>query len=109
MYNILVIKLTAKEAKNTKERVIGLIGKKKPISLMLKTRFGIHTFGVKFPIDVLILNNENQVMALKKTLKPNRIFIWNPKYERVIELPSGIIQKKAIKIGNIVNLQLIIS
>lgn len=95
-----------KEAKNLKEKIQGLIGKDKAQTIMIKTHFGIHTFGLKFPIDVLILNNENKVVSMKENLKPNRIFLWNPIYERVIELPSGTIEKKAIKIKSSVRLLL---
>ena len=77
----------------------GLIGKDKPYVLMIRTRFGIHTFGLKFPIDVLVLNNEDKVVSIKKNLKPNRIFSWNPLYEKVIELPVGTIKKNQIRMG----------
>jgi len=77
----------------------GLIGKTKPQALMIKTRFGIHTFGLKFPIDILILNDKNKVILIKKNLKPNRIFLWNPIYKKVLELPPGTIEKKKIKMN----------
>jgi uncharacterized protein len=92
-------KIIVKAAKNMKEKVQGLIGKDRPFALMIKTRFGIHTFGVKFPIDILILNNENKIISIRENLKPNRIFLWNPKYERVVELPQGTIKKNRIKIN----------
>lgn len=94
-----MITIFVKKAKNLKEKIQGLIGKNKPIALMIKTHFGIHTFGLKFPIDVLILNNDNKVVSMKKNLKPNRIFFWNPMYEKVIELPHGTIEKEKIKIN----------
>lgn len=94
-----MIKLFVKEATNLREKIQGLIGKDKSYTLMLKTRFGIHTFGLKFPIDVLILNNENKVVSIRKNLKPNRIFLWNPIYKKVIELPFGTIKKKVIKMN----------
>ncbi|MDP2585548.1 MAG: DUF192 domain-containing protein [Candidatus Levybacteria bacterium] len=94
-----MIKLFVKEAANLKEKVIGLIGKDKPYALMLKTRFGIHTFGLKFPIDILILNNANKVVSMRKNLKPNRVFLWRPMHKKVIELPSGIIEKDRIKMN----------
>ena len=101
-----MIKITVKEARNIREKVVGLIGKDKPEALMLKTHFGIHTFGLKFAIDVIILNNENEVVKLKKSLKPYNIFFWNPMYEKVLELPQGIIEKKMIKIGDKIDLQI---
>jgi uncharacterized protein len=106
MYNNIMLKLSVREVKNLKEKVQGLIGRDEPVAIMLKTRFGIHTFGVKFPIDVLILNNGNKVMSVKENLKPNRIFLWNPKYKKVLELPGGIIKKKTIKINDVIDLKL---
>lgn len=94
-----MITLFVKEAKNLKEKIQGLIGRKKPIPLLIKTRFGIHTFGLKFPIDVLILDHKNKVVKIKKSLKPNSIFLWNPAHDMVIELPQGTIDKKKIKIN----------
>lgn len=93
-----MIKIYAKKAANLKEKIQGLIGKDKPYALVINTRFGIHTFGLKFPIDVLILNDKNNVVSIKKKLKPNRIFLWNPMYEKVVELPAGTIEEKQIKI-----------
>lgn len=92
-----MVTVEVKKARNLKEKIQGLIGKDTPFSLMIETHFGIHTFGVKFPIDVLVLNNKNKVVAIKKCLKPNRIFLWSPKYGKVIELPAGTIEKKSIK------------
>lgn len=94
-----MVKLFVKTAANLKEKIQGLIGKDKPHALMIKTHFGIHTFGLKFPIDVLILNDNNKVVSIKENLKPNRVFLWNPMHEKVIELPAGTIEKEQIKIN----------
>jgi uncharacterized protein len=64
-----------------------------------QTRFGIHTFGMKFPIDVLILNGEKKVEKLAANVMPNRFFFWNPRYCNVVELPAGTISKHKIKKG----------
>lgn len=100
-----MITLFVKEAKNIKEKVMGLIGKEKPTGLMIETRFGIHTFGLKYPIDVLILNTNNKITVIKRSLKPKRIFVWNPIYRKVLELPRGTIRKKKIKINDIIKLR----
>ena len=102
-----MISISVKKANNIKEKIIGLIGKDKPQALMLKTRFGIHTFGLKFPIDVVILDKKNKVVKLKKSLKPNNIFLWNPMYDKILELPEGTIEKKGIKTYNMLNLKII--
>jgi uncharacterized protein len=99
MYNEKMITIQAKEAKNLKDKIIGLIGKK-PYPLLIKTHFGIHTFGLKFAIDIIIVDKHNRVIAIKNDLKPKRIYFWNPRYEKVLELPNGTIKKKGIKIND---------
>lgn len=86
------------------EASLGLIGKKIPEPVLLKTRFGIHTFFMNFPIDVVILDNNRNVAKLKENIRPNSIFLWNPRHNLVLELPPGIIGKEKIKIGDKINL-----
>lgn len=81
------------EAKAWKEKVFGLLLYKNPQGMLLHTRFGIHTFGMRYPIDVLVLDNEGRVVKMKENLLPNRIFLWNPRYATVMELPSMTISK----------------
>ena len=73
-----------------KEKSRGLIGSDGTHGIYLKTRWGIHTFGMTFPIDVVVLNKEWTVVQIKKNLKPNTIFFWNPRYADIIEVPSRI-------------------
>jgi uncharacterized protein len=80
--------IKVRELKNFWQRLTGEIGRKIIIPIYFETRFGVHTFGVRHPIDVLILD-ENSLVVKKKTLKPNRIFVWPIKYNRVVELPAG--------------------
>jgi len=93
-----MITLKAKELKSWREKISGLIGKEKPENILIRTRFGIHTFFLKFPIDVVVLDSQNKVTQAK-TIKPNRSFIWNPIYDKVLELPEGTIGREKIKIG----------
>lgn len=87
------------KAQSPWEQTKGLLGVKKAYPLLLTTRFGIHTFGMQFPIDVVILNQRGTVMKIKENLKPNRLFFWNPKYTSVLELPQGEINKRGLKCG----------
>ena len=66
---------------------------------MLETRFGIHTLGLNFSIDVLILDTQKRVVVLKESLSPFRIFLWNPRFKIVLEMPIGTIKKYNIKRG----------
>lgn len=95
-----MVVLSVKKAKSFKEKVVGLIGSQKPYPFLLNTRFGIHTIGLKFPIDILILDKNGKVRAIKEKLAPYRIFFWNPFFDTVLELPYGTVRNKNIKIGN---------
>jgi uncharacterized protein len=95
-----MITLKVKTLRTPDEQIIGLIGADPICPVSLTTRFGIHTFGVRTPIDILILDSHNVVVRLKKHLAPNRVFFWSPLYFRVIELPGGTITKKGIQMGS---------
>src|SRR5438105_2733250 len=82
------------------KKTVGLIGKEETTSVLLETRYGIHTFGVLFPIDVLILNKDHRVTKKKQNLRPNSFFFWNPIYNTVLELPINTIKNNSIQIGD---------
>jgi uncharacterized membrane protein (UPF0127 family) len=51
---------------------------------------GIHTFGMKFPIDVVFLDRAKKVVKVRRNMGPRRIslHLWA---HSVLELPVGII------------------
>ena len=73
-----MIQIRAKRKNGILAKTIGLVGKKTPEPILFKTRFGMHTFFLSFPIDVIVLNNKHVVVALKESLLPNRIFFLEP-------------------------------
>jgi len=82
------------------DQSLGLLKYPVPTAMLLKTRYGIHTFGMKYPIDILILDKQNNIVSIKENLKPNNIFVWNIKYETVLELPAGTIRKTQTKLND---------
>lgn len=86
-------------AKSLTQQIKGLLGTTKASPMLFITRWGIHTFGMRYAIDVLILDQKKTIVKMKEHLLPNRIFLWNPKYKQVIELPNGFIQKNKLKMG----------
>jgi uncharacterized membrane protein (UPF0127 family) len=79
--------------------MVGLLGEETPYPVYFKTRWGIHTFGMKFPIDVIILDDTYRVVRTRIALPPNRVFVWNPRYHHVIELPALSVPKQRIQMG----------
>jgi len=100
-----MIHLVARYAKGF-NKIKGLIGKNAAETILIKTRFGIHTFGLQFPIDIIVLDKHGIVQVIKHSFHPNGIFLWPVKYDRVLELPEGMIREKGIKKGEKITITL---
>jgi hypothetical protein len=79
------------------EKARGLLGALTPYSVHMKTRWGIHTMGLRFPIDVLVADKALRVRAIKKNLPAGKFYFWNPFWENVFEFPAGTIEKAGIQ------------
>lgn len=77
-----------------REKSDGMRAFKEPRPIYFETRLGVHTFDMKFPIDVVVLDEKNRVVVIRKNMKPNRFFFWNPKYRRVLEFSTGSLIEK---------------
>jgi len=82
------------------DRLLGLLNPHNPRYLVFHTRFGIHTFFMNKSIDVVLLDEQNKIVKIKKDLRPNRMFVYHPKYVTVIEMPKGSIKKCQIDIND---------
>jgi uncharacterized membrane protein (UPF0127 family) len=69
-------------------------------ALWLMPSKGIHTIGMKFPIDVLFLNRSNRVVNLVHAMLPYRVSSINFTSYSVVELPSGTIRKSQTEVGD---------
>jgi uncharacterized membrane protein (UPF0127 family) len=52
---------------------------------------GVHTVGMKFPIDVLFLDRKRKVLKVRRSMVPWRIALCLRAYS-VVELPSGTVE-----------------
>ena len=59
----------------------------------------VHTFGMKFPIDVVFLDRHNRVNGLRVSLRPRRIAVCLSAHS-VLELPEGAIGRTCIELGD---------
>lgn len=91
------------ECKSFLEKTLGLISRKKENGVYFKTRFGVHSFGMKFPIDVVVLDGKNKITQIKKNLPPNRFFFWRPWHSKIIEIPSSANYR--LEIGDLVSFE----
>ena len=58
----------------------------------------LHMFFVFFPIDVLFLNKDKEVVEIKENFKPFTFYTPKAKASYVIELKKGKVKEKNIKL-----------
>lgn len=61
---------------------------------------GVHTFGMKFAIDVLALDEAGVVIDLVVAMKPRRVRLPRRGTAGVLELPAGWVAKTGTKLGH---------
>ncbi len=69
-------------------------------ALWLMPSKGIHTIGMKFPIDVMFLDKNCVVLGLVSGMMPYRISGVQMRGFSVLELPSGTIRKSQSEVGD---------
>jgi len=62
----------------------------------------IHTFHMKYSIDVLYLDRNNVILAIDEDIKPWKIGKRVKKAVSVVELPSGRAKKTGVEVGQTV-------
>ena len=92
--------IECKIAVSTADRLLGLLKKNQPPCLLFFTRWGIHTFFLKSPIDVLVLDRNHRIVKIASRLRPYRFLFYNPLHKIVIELPSGTINATNTALGD---------
>ena len=86
-------------------RLIGLLGKTKRWAqlgrgLWIVPSSGVHTIGMLFPIDLIFLSKEKEVVSMEEHVRPFRISKVSLKAESVLELPAHTIYRSGTQIGD---------
>lgn len=100
--NIVLENLTL--ANGFMQKLKGLMGRKKlnkSEGLMLFSCNSIHTCFMRFPIDVVFLNINHEVIAVKKGVRPWRMVNYVKKAYITVEMPEGTIENKKIEVGDL--------
>ena len=90
-------------ADNLFTRMKGLLGKNEMMqgeALWIKPCTSVHTFGMKFPIDVIFLDRKKVVTALIENMQRNRLTRLYLSAMSTLELPAGTIEKTDTKAGD---------
>lgn len=90
-------------AKTFFKRLKGLLFYKPPFKdkgLFIAPCNSVHMVFMKFPIDVVFLDRQNQVVRVVSDLKPWKMVPPVKNAYAALELPVGTIEQKRIKIGD---------
>ncbi|MFT8349080.1 DUF192 domain-containing protein [Clostridium saccharoperbutylacetonicum] len=88
-------------------RLKGLMFKRSLVEgnvLMIKPCNSIHTFFMKFPIDIIFLSKGNVVIHVIENMIPGKISPFVKGAISVLELQSGIIRKTETKKGDLLEI-----
>lgn len=89
-------------ARTPHARLRGLLGRTslgRGEGLLLRPCNGVHTWGMRFNIDVLFLDAEGFVVRVEPSLPPGRMIPWVRRARQVLELPSGVAVAAGLGVG----------
>jgi uncharacterized membrane protein (UPF0127 family) len=86
-------------------RLIGLLGKGRRWArpgngLLIKPSRGVHTIGMVFPLDLVFLDEDNQVVRVEEHIHPFSISSVCLKASSVLELPPYTIFRTGTRVGD---------
>jgi uncharacterized membrane protein (UPF0127 family) len=86
-------------------RLVGLLGKTKRWArlgsgLWIVPSRGVHTIGMMFPIDLIFLGKEKEVVHMEEYVRPFRISNVSLKATSVLELPPHTIYRTGTRVGD---------
>lgn len=91
-------KINVKYCNNFFNKCIGfMFQKRKNYALYFKNCNSIHTFFCFFPIDVYLLDKNNNILYSYYNLKRNKIILPKKGVENILEVPSNLIKNFTIK------------
>ena len=98
-----IIATRARLAASWWARAVGLLTRRRledGEALILPKACSIHTCGMRFPIDVVVVNREGRVQAVVAPMPPWRLSPWWREAGAVIECPVGTLARSSTVAGD---------
>lgn len=93
--------ITVLVTETASERMRGLLGRDHLAAneaLLLQRCWSIHTFGMRFAIDVLFLDRYQRIVAIHNTV-PKRRMLLNLRAKQTLEMPAGSARVHGLTVG----------
>ncbi|HEX5939275.1 MAG TPA: DUF192 domain-containing protein [Dehalococcoidia bacterium] len=97
------LQATVSVAGNPLSRFLGLMGRSRlepDCALVIRPCSSIHTFFMRFPIDVVFIDLDSRVVKIAENVKPWRIMLGGKGAHAVVELAGGVLAGTAITVGD---------
>jgi len=97
-----------REARTFWSRLVGLLGRSRLLTgegLLLLPCPSVHTFFMRFPIDVAFLDQEGRVVRAFASVPPFRVLIGGQGAQMALELPAGTLARTGTAVGDRLQLQ----
>jgi len=89
-------------------RLVGALGERSVApdeGVWLEPCSAIHTFGMRATIDVIVLDRERTVVALRPHVRPNRAIVAHRRAHTVLEMGAGFLSTAGIVVGDRLTLE----
>lgn len=94
--------VTVSITETTQERMRGLLGRDGLVpneALLLRSCRSVHTFGMRFAIDVVFLDRHNRIVAIRHDV-PKRRMHFSMQATQTLEMAAGVASLHRLKVGD---------
>lgn len=89
-------------------RLRGLLGRPElgdGEGLLLSPCRSVHSWGMRYPIDVVFIDGDGRAVALYPALPPRRRTAWHGDARQALELPAGVIERSGTVAGDLLRIE----
>ena len=87
-------------ARSLLARTIGLIGRPRAAPMLFPRCHAIHTFLMRFPVDILCLDRNNRIIRSMPSVRPWRVILAGRRTASILELPGGYVRQRGLGVGD---------
>ncbi len=91
-------------ARSVLRRIIGLMGRREQLSLLIPDCAIVHTFFMRSAIDIVFLDGANRITRIVEEARPWRAYAGPAGTRATLELPPGTIRERGIVTGQLLTL-----
>jgi uncharacterized protein len=92
--------LTAFDSASRRRGLLGRLGLDAEEAIVIAPCNAVHTFGMRFPIDVIYARRDGHVVKIRESVPPRRVSAALSAFA-VIEMAAGTVARTGVKVGDV--------